>query len=196
MDVGEKLAALAKAGRALNSAHVEWAVGASALLYLTDIVEDFNDIDLLITPQTLPEARNALLSAGARSRPAPPPNPAYATASFEEYKLDGEDFDVMGDLAIRRKEAVCRYPFDADRIGGFADLQGVRIPLCPLADWFVLYLLMPARIKKATLIGRHLIQRPSAADRLWLNEWLSNRLPGDVRERVLTLYRNLNSADR
>lgn len=196
METAEKLAALAKAADALNRAGAVWAVGGSTLMYYRALVEDFHDFDLLVTPQSLPATRAALLAAGARSRPAPPPNPAFATACFETYTLDGAEFDILCDLAVQRKETLCRYPFDADRIDGTADERGARIPLCPLADWYVLYLLMPARAKKAVLISRHLLAHPSGSDRFWLNRWLSNRLPGDVRERVLTLYRGLGAAGR
>ena len=196
METAEKLAALAKAAQALNRAGAVWALGGSALMYFRQLVEDFHDFDLLVAPQSMAAARTALLSAGARSRPAPPPNPAFATACFETYTLDGAEFDILCDLAVQRKETLCRYPFDADRIDGTADEQGARIPLCPLADWFVLYLLMPARAKKAVLISRHLMAHPSGSDRYWLNRWLCNRLPGDVRERVLALYHCLGDSGR
>jgi len=85
-----------------------------------------------------------------------------------------------------------RYPFDADRVAENAELLGEQIPLTPLADWVVLYLLMPRRGKSAVLLARYLKSRSQPEDRAWLNLWLNHRLPGDVREKVLQLYSALN----
>ena len=92
---------------------------------------------------------------------------------------------------MRRREAVYRYTLDAERVARFTAVRGERVPLCPLADWYVLYLLMPGRAKKAALIGRYLREHPMRDSRAHLSRWLSNRLPGETREAVLALYRDL-----
>lgn len=188
METEEKLLVLAKVARALNAAHIVWAVGASALLFLEGVADDFADFDLLIAPESLLSAIAVFGALGA-SRSAPtPPAVAYATTSFVEYGLDGVEFDLLCDFAIRRKEAVYRYPFDAERIVGSTNVHGESLPLTPLADWFVLYLLMPGRSKKAAMIARHLKANPNSNSRVWLSFWLRSRLPGDVRESVMALY--------
>lgn len=191
MEAEEKLIVLAKVARALNVAHVIWAVGASALLYLEGAAEDFADFDLLIAPESLSVADNVFEALGALRREPTPPVAAYATASFIEYTLDGAEFDLLCDFAIRRKDTVYRYPFDLERIAGSTYLHGVSLPLCPLADWFVLYQLMPGRSKKAVLISRYLKANQRSDCRAWLSQWLRSRLPGEVRESVIALYNAL-----
>ena len=196
MEEQAKLAALAKAVCALNAAGVTWAVGASAMLYLESVVTTFNDIDLIIAEDDLPAAQAAMLSTGAVPLPPAPPVSAYRSVFFSEYQLDGVDFDLLCDFTIRRKDAVYRYPFGRERVAEWVDVQGERAPLCPLEDWYVLYLLMPGRQKRATLIGHHLHANPREHSRLWLNRWLGTRLPGDVRERVMALYNDIGGAGR
>ena len=52
----------------------------------------------------------------------------------------------------------------------------------------------PGRQKRATVIGKYLKQNPGENSRVWLSRWLHSRLPGDVRERVMTLYTAIGSA--
>ena len=188
------LAVLAKAAQALNKAGVVWGVGASALLYLLGLVDTYNDIDLIVAAEHETAARLALEGLGAQAQPPAPPSATYETGSFVEYQLDGVDFDLLCDFTIRRKDATYRYPFGRERVAEWVDVQGVRAPLCPLEDWYVLYLLMPGRQKRATVIGKYLKQNPGENSRAWLSRWLHSRLPGDVRERVMTLYTAIGSA--
>jgi hypothetical protein len=188
MDEQEKISALAKAARELNAAGITWAVGASALLYLEGIVPTFNDLDLLIANGQLANAKNAMLAAGATELPASPPNPGFSSAGFLEFRIDGVDFDLLEGFAVRSGSEVYTYSFHADRIGAVWDAAGVPVPLCPLADWFVLYQLMPGRQKKAKLIAQYLLSHPRVERRDWLHTWLEGRLPGNVREQTLRLF--------
>jgi hypothetical protein len=184
----EKTAVLAQTAHALNKAGVVWGVGASALLCLRGLEEECNDIDLIVSPPCEQAARKALEKLGAHAMPPAPPSAAYDSGSFAEYRMAGVDIDLLCDFTIRRRDGVYRYAFGQERIAGWVNVLDERAPLCPLEDWYVLYLLMPGRQKRATLIGRHLRQNPDENTRAWLNTWLHNRLPGEVRERVMALY--------
>ena len=192
MDEQAGLDALIKAAHELNRAGVVWALGASALLYIKGVVETFHDVDLLIQPEHIPAAHKVFVQLGAKAKPAAPPSLTYATTYFEEFTLDGVDFDLLGGFTIRRKDAMYSYPFGADRVAEVLSFQGASLPLTPLADWVVLYLLMPRRSSKAVLLARHMKTQPQPEDRAWLSLWLHQRLPGDVREKVLQLYGALN----
>jgi len=187
----EKLLVLTKVARALNAAGIVWAVGASALLFLEGIADDFADFDLLVVPEHLEAACLVFEGLGAHRQLEAPPSAAYATESFVEFGLHGVEFDLLSDFAIRRKDGVYRYPFDEGRIARVRGSGQSRVPLCPLADWFVLYLLMPGRSKKATIIAHYLKAEQKTDSRAWFSLWLHNRLPGDVRESVMSLYNAL-----
>ena len=191
MDIESKLSTLAKVGKRLNMASVEWAVGASALLYLEGVTADFHDFDLIVVPDSMETALDVFTRLGARLLPAQSPNPVYVSAQFVEFTLDGADFDLLCDYTLRRNDVLYRYPFPGDRAIRAVTVQGVPVPLCPLADWFVLYQLMPGGAKKAALIARHLKTHPRDSARHSLGKWLHTRLPGEVRERVFTLYTEL-----
>jgi hypothetical protein len=187
MDTDAKIAALAKAARRLNGANVGWALGASALLWVEGVSETFHDFDLLIAPEQMAAALQAMRECGATEQPPPAPNPAYATQAFSEFLLDGAEFDLLCGFAICYEGEVYRYPFTAARVAKTALLLGESVPLCLLADWFVLYLLMPCRADRADGIARHLYTLPRAEWAPWLTDWLSGSLPGAVRARVQAL---------
>ncbi|MDD3212444.1 MAG: hypothetical protein PHY64_02160 [Eubacteriales bacterium] len=183
-----KLRALAKAARALNAARVTWAVGASALLYFHGITETFHDLDLIIDSRDADAARLAMLAAGAELCPEKEPSTAYVSERFCEFLLDGVSFDLICGFAIRYENAVYRYPFGAERIAGSAEVLGRRVPLTPLADWYVLYLLMPGRAARAEKVAAYLSGHPEAERGDWLQTWLSGALPDGVREQVRQLW--------
>lgn len=191
MNADTRLATLARAARALNAARVSWAVGASALLYLRGVTDTFHDFDLQLAQGEAQAADESLLSLGAQAAPPLPPSPAYATQHFAEYQLDGVDFDLLCGFAVRRGGMVYPCPFDSSGVAGTLSVLGTRVPLAALEDWFVIYLLMPGRAAKADLIARHLKAHPATAQRGRLSAWLNRRLPGEVRERVMALYRAL-----
>jgi len=191
LDIEQKLTTLGKVAQRLNEKNIIWAVGASALLYLEGLTTDFHDFDLLIAPRDIPLATEVFMQLGARRLPRSAPSPDYATAQFVEVMLDGVDFDLLCGFAIRRKEVVYPYPFSENRVAHTVNTKGALTPLTPLADWFVLYQLMPVGARKAALIGRHLKAHAVGDTRLWLSDWLNNRLPGDVRENVMALYASL-----
>jgi hypothetical protein len=191
-NIKKKCAALAGIARALNGAKVTWAVGASALLYFYELTDTFNDFDLLICLEDIDRAKTAIREAGAQAKHGRVPADAgFASAIFEEYQLDGADFDVLCDFTICRKDALYRYPFSAERVAGSVVAEGENIPLAALEDWYVLYLLMSGRGKKATMIARRLKERPEEAHRERFSYWLNSRLPGDTRERVFRLFTEL-----
>jgi len=150
MDAEDKLSALARVARALNGAGVTWAVGASALLYFEGIADTFNDLDLMIAEGDMPAAAQAMRAIGANALTMSGPSAAYATEYFFEYQLNDVDFDLLCGFAIRRADEVYRYPFSGERVVSTTQVNGETVPLTPLADWYVLYLLMPARKPRVT----------------------------------------------
>ena len=187
MAEADKRAALAKAARKLNEAGVGWALGASALLWFAGAAETYHDFDLLIAPGDMPSAREAMRAAGGEEGAPPPPSAVYATAAFAEFRLGDADFDLLCGFAVRYQGETYRYPFTRGRVAGEAEACGERIPLSPLADWYVLYRLMPGRAERAQSVARALNSRPRAEWVPWLRDWLAFPLPGDVRESVENL---------
>ena len=188
MDADQALAALGKIAHALNSEKIVWGVGGTALLFLQGLLPVPERLELLMEPAGFAAAVKALGKLGAvETRPGGPHGALSATHHYT-CTLGGASVSLFADLAVQRKEAAFRYPFAVDRVTGYIRLGDATVPLTPLEDWYVLYLLLPGRARLAVQISRCLRADSRVADRARLNPWLANRLPGDVRERVLELY--------
>ena len=95
----EKLRVLSRMAAAFNRAGLTWAVGASLLLWFRGYVDDFHDIDLMVTVGDAEEMENILRSMGKLQ---PSKRGSYATKRFREFIIDGVDVDMMGGYAIVR----------------------------------------------------------------------------------------------
>ena len=140
------LATLARVARALNAAGVRWAVGSSLMLFLRGATARFADVDLVIDRRDAQRAHAALCGALA-CRDAEPQLASkarlFCSTSFHRY-IDGEvEVETMAGLHIREGGGEYLYAFrgPADAV----DVEGERVPLCALEDWYVLYQLMPGR---------------------------------------------------
>ncbi|MGN1390337.1 MAG: nucleotidyltransferase domain-containing protein, partial [Bulleidia sp.] len=81
METEQKLRVLAKIASKLNAAGIEWDVGASLLLYLHGIADEFHDIDLMVKQEDADSAAEILDQLGTRSAPKTP-DPKYHTKRF------------------------------------------------------------------------------------------------------------------
>ena len=78
----KKIELLQKIAHRLNEAHVQWALGASMLLYFKRITPVFHDIDLLVSEHDAECVRTILLEMGELCPPDPMPNPMYRTKAL------------------------------------------------------------------------------------------------------------------
>ncbi len=179
--------ALGKAARALNAAGVEWALGASAMMYFRGLTDTFHDYDLLIADGHMDTAKAALLAAGAVVAPPKAPSDVYVSKQFAECTLDGAEFDLLCGFSIRVENAVYTYPFTGARTQGIQRVAEETVPLAPLADWYVLYLLMPGREARAAEIAAYLRAQPPETYGGFLTLWLEGALPPAVRVQVEAL---------
>ncbi len=96
----EKIQLLLKIAHRLNEAGVEWALGASMLLYFKGITSDFHDIDLMVADRNAESVRTILSEMGESCSSDSIPNPMYRTKTFMEFRIDSIDVDVMAGFAI------------------------------------------------------------------------------------------------
>ncbi|NEN87226.1 hypothetical protein [Paenibacillus elgii] len=176
-----KKEALLRIAEILNSNAVDWGLGGSSMLWFHGLVDRPNDIDLLVAEHDALRAHELLSQLGTYE--ALQPKEPFCTKYFAHYTILGTEVDVMGLLSIRHAESVYRLDWHADTNTQVEPLEGVSIPLTPLEDWFVLYLLMPGRGGKADLIEGHLKRQGIRRDRL--EAALQQPLPAEVRARVL-----------
>lgn len=73
MEKQKKIELLQKIAHRLNEAHVQWALGASMLLYFKGITSEFHDIDLLVSEHDAECVRRILSEMGELCPPDPMP---------------------------------------------------------------------------------------------------------------------------
>lgn len=78
----KKIELLQKIAHRLNEVHVQWALGASMLLYFKGITSEFHDIDLMVADHDAECVRRILSEMGELCPPDPMPNPMYRTKAF------------------------------------------------------------------------------------------------------------------
>ena len=78
----EKIQLLLRIAHRLNEAGVEWALGASMLLYFKGITSDFHDIDLMVADRDAECVRTILSEMGESCPSDLTPNPMYRTKTF------------------------------------------------------------------------------------------------------------------
>ena len=151
-EIQKKLTVLRRIAEALNAAQIEWAVGASLVLYFHGLTDEFHDIDIMVSEEDAERIRQILQTMG-RLMP-PHPDRKYQTKKFMEFVIDGADIDVMAGFAIVDEEhQVHDCSFTPDQIERYADLDGVRIPIQKISLWRQYYLWM-GRTAKVQMIDR------------------------------------------
>ena len=149
----EKLELLKKISRRFNESQIEWALGASLMLFLKGIVSEFHDIDLMISVQDVERAKAILLEMGDLCPPNPEPNPMYQTKVFMEFIIDSIDVDVMAGFAIVKEGKLFDCSLHADQIVEKMALGTEIVPLQSLLLWSKYYRLME-RPEKAEMIEK------------------------------------------
>lgn len=149
MDIEHKLNVLSRIAEHLNGANITWAVGASLLLYLKNISDSFNDIDLMVTVEDAERAKNILLGMGQIQPPKP--NSQYKTRHFYEFVIDGVEVDLIGGFIIVNDGQEYDCSLNGDMIAGRITVNGQTVPLQAVSDWRRYYKLMGREAKVAMI---------------------------------------------
>ncbi|MFV0413026.1 MAG: hypothetical protein ACK5L3_07100 [Oscillospiraceae bacterium] len=170
---------LLKIAALLNRQGISWALGASMLLYYKGLAAKPNDIDLMIAPESAEAADKILAALGTRQPPNPSAN--YATTYIAEYVVDGVEVDVMAGFAIRHAGGCYEYRLEPVFFETLC-IGGTKIYLCPLEDWYVLYMLMPHRQARVASLEAYFQTTEFSLPRLQF--WLKEPLPPAIKERL------------
>ena len=153
----EKLELLKGIAHRFNEAQIEWALGASLMLFLKGIVSEFHDIDLMVSVQDAERAKAILSEMGELCPPNPKPNPMYQTKTFLEFRIDSIEVDVMAGFAIVKDGKVYDCALRKEQIVEKMPLGTEVIPLQSPLLWCKYYRLM-GRNEKAEMIEKAMEQ--------------------------------------
>ena len=149
----EKIQLLLKIAHRLNEAGVEWALGASMMLYFKDITSDFHDIDLMVVDRDAECVRTILSEMGESFSSDFIPNLMYRTKTFMEFRIDSVEVDVMAGFAIVKDGKLYDCALRKEQIVEQMPLGTEVIPLQSPLLWCKYYRLM-GRTKKAEMIEK------------------------------------------
>ena len=151
----EKLELLKGIAHRFNEAQIEWALGASLMLFLKGIVSEFHDIDLMVSVQDAERAKVILSEMGELCPPNPKPNPMYQTKTFLEFRIDSIEVDVMAGFAVVNEGRVFDCSLRENQVAEQVLLGTEVIPLQSPLLWCKYYRLM-GRTEKADMIEKAL----------------------------------------
>ena len=152
-EMQKKIELLQKIAHRFNEANVEWALGASMLLYFKGIISEVHDIDLLVSIPDAELVRKILSEMGELHLADLLPDPMYRTKVFMEFTIDSVDVDVMAGFTIVSEGKVYDCSLCKEQIVERMTLGTEIIPLQSPILWCKYYRLM-GRNKKADLIER------------------------------------------
>ena len=152
----KKIELLKRIAQRLNEAHVQWALGASMLLYFKGITSALHDVDLMVADHDAECVRGILLEMGELRPSDPVPNPMYRTKSFMEFLIESIEVDVMAGFAIVHEGTVYDCSLREEQIVEKMPLGTEVIPLQSPQLWCKYYRLM-GRPQKVDMIEKALL---------------------------------------
>ena len=152
----KKIELLQKIAHQLNEAHVQWALGASMLLYFKGITSALHDVDLMVADHDAECVRTILLEMGELRPSDPVPNPMCRTKTFMKFLIESIEVDVMAGFAIVHEGTVYDCFLREERIVEKMPLGTEVIPLQSPQLWCKYYRLM-GRPQKVDMIEEALL---------------------------------------
>lgn len=134
----KQLETLKKVAKVFNKHSIDWAVGASSLLYFYELVECPNDIDLIVNPMQADQIFKIMDALGVRKEVKDVEK--YKTKVFRTYLINEVEVDIIGEFKIvQEKDRYYTHYFDPKLTYPVIVLDGVNIYLDFLEVWFYTY---------------------------------------------------------
>ncbi len=153
MQIQKKLATLSTIANILNKNDVLWAVGASAMLYFVNAVDNFNDFDIMVAEDDAQKVVALLSNLGKCN--SYEPTAKYKTKAFFEFNIDGVEFDIIAGFTIVNNNQDYYFPLKKEDITQYIIINDESIPLHSPAMWRLYYSLMN-RNEKVCIIDEYI----------------------------------------
>ncbi len=161
MEINQKLKIFKHTIELLNRKQIHYVVGASLLLYLDELVDNFNDADILIDLNDITKVDEIFNEICIEKKKGS--NDKFASDYFQTYVVDELEFDVIGGFCIVDDGG--KHYFPDVKVDHYVEFDEIKVPLDNLGNWLLYYELM-GRFKKVEIIRKHLSQE--------LNEYLTS----------------------
>jgi GrpB-like predicted nucleotidyltransferase (UPF0157 family) len=150
--IEHKLFILSQIASAFNKNNITWNLGASCMLYLRGIVEEFSDIDLFVSKNDISLAKSILDHYGVIQ-----PNTksdSYKTDFFYEYTIEEVDIDLISGFKILKDHKLYDLSFDDHERFETIKVNNELIYLASLDQWEYFYQIMDRKVK-VDLLKKH-----------------------------------------
>ena len=170
---------LKKVANGLNKLNCTWAIGGSVMLNHFGLVESPNDIDILIDASQAKQIKEFMDSIGAYVK-LPSKSP-FKTEEFFGYIVDDVMVEFLGDFKIELENGkVYEFILDEEAIKEYIMIDGIKVNLTTLEDWFVAYSVMKDPKNRVPLLKRYFDQY-GIKYRDLLERNMNNNLPMSVK---------------
>ncbi len=149
MTLESKLLILSKIARILNKHNIVWAIGASTLLYIRNVVDDFNDIDIMVDEGNIPTVKELLSEIGVLK--VSEASAQYRSKAFLEFYIEGVEIDIIAGFTIAHNNIEYYFPLNTNEITQTVTINNEIIPLHSITEWRKYYSLMN-RLDKVQII--------------------------------------------
>lgn len=150
--IEHKIFILSQIASAYNKNNITWNLGASCMLYLRGIVEEFSDIDLFVSKNDISLAKTILDQYGVIQPHTK--SDSYKTDFFSEYIIEDVDIDLISGFKILKDHKLYDLSFDDNEMFETIKVNDELIYLASLDKWEYFYQIMD-RIDKVDLLKKH-----------------------------------------
>lgn len=133
---------LEKVCSSFNKTGIRYALSCSAALFLQGLVDDFHDFDVLVHIDDVNKIKETMESIGAELLPTIQKS-AFTSPYYQEAQLQGEHFDLVGDITVATFNKEYCYPVKTKECQ-YISVEGLIdvVPVIPIEASFLLYGMM------------------------------------------------------
>jgi len=142
---------LLKTANFLSENKINWALGASYVLYFNGSNIVPNDIDLFVCEKNFDEVKEYLMNYGEEVFKEDK-NDIYNTQKFTTVKIGDVEIDLISNLYIYHNDGEYKYIFCEKSIDKKIEIENTIVNIMSLEDWYILYQLIPGREEKVKMI--------------------------------------------
>lgn len=148
-----KLDILKHIAERFNEKNIIWNLGASAMLYLRGIVDDFSDIDLFVRQKDIKIAKEILETLG-KMKPQHR-HKTYKTEVFCEYVIDDVDIDLISGFKILKDQNLYDLSFDENEVFDTHEIDHIVVYMDSIHNWIKYYEIM-GRDNKVNMLKKYI----------------------------------------
>lgn len=176
---------LKKVAKGLNRLNCTWAIGGSIILNYYGLLDKPNDIDILVDPKYADKIKEFMNIIG-KPLELPPKDP-FRTEEFFGYLVEDTIVEFMGGFKVDLGgNKTYEFILDDNAITDNMTLDGVKINLTSLEDWFVAYSVMKDPKRRVPLIKEY-FKKSKINHKNLLERNLNQDLPENIKLDIETI---------